>query len=126
MFSNLLVGVLASQVQEVKRSEQMGGERLVDVPDNGDRISDKEMLQRICICGCVDEEDAANCDCSCHRGIPCDDENCVVCKAEKALQLAKETFGRRTAPRSKASKKPTKKKTVKKASRKKSEKMIEE
>lgn len=116
MFSNLLVGALATQVQEVKRAEAVGSAPLpAQIPGNGDRVSDKEMLQRICICGCVDEEDAANCDCSCHQGEPCKDERCVVCQAKLAL----ETSGRRQPPKPKA---PAKKTTRKKAPRKKAAK----
>lgn len=95
LFSNLLVGIISSQVQEVKRAVQLGHEPPNPaVPSNGGRISDTEMLQRICICGCVDDEDASNCDCSCHKGEPCGQTGCVVCKA-LAVQMGSEVAERR-------------------------------
>lgn len=40
---------------------------------------DTEVLKRICICGCLDDEDASQCKCSCHKGEPCGQLNCVYC-----------------------------------------------
>lgn len=114
-FSNLLVGILARQVQEVARARQMGDpEPAPQASPSGHVVTDTEMLQRICICGCVDEADAANCDCECHseRGY-CIDARCAVCPAKRAL----ETSGRRQAPQprkkpGKARKKAAKKKAM--------------
>lgn len=111
MFSNLLVGFMATQVQEAGRAEALGMPSPSEETGNGERISDTEMLRRICVCGCVDEEDAAQCECSCHSGKPCDLEHCVVCRAKK-VQLASETSGRRRAP---VPKRPKKKRSRKKA-----------
>lgn len=114
MFSNLLIGVLKNQVREALNAQQAAVAAVPEAePGNGRPITDVEMLQRICICGCVDDEDAADCDCSCHRGQPCDRTDCVVCKAQRVL----ETAGRRQAPepkRKRAAKKTSRKKAAKK------------
>jgi len=123
MFSKILVGMIATQVQEAQ-----SGTAPTPVPNKAPDapISDKEMLQRICVCGCQDEEDAKDCDCTCHTVGYCDNENCVVCSAEK-LRRASETGSRRKAPVTKkkvAKKKAKKKVTKKKATKKKATKKV--
>jgi len=78
-YSSLVVGILMTKSREVRLPR-------VDRGDGGNgttRITDKEMLQRICACGCVDEEDASKCDCVCHQGGYCDNPECVVCPARR-------------------------------------------
>jgi len=105
-FSDLLVGMVAVQVQEAKTAIPPAPAPSIDRAP-----SDKEVLKTICICGCQDDEDAANCDCRCHTEGYCDDERCAVCAAKK-LALEQETSKRRKPPA------PTKKKSKKKAKKK--------
>lgn len=110
-YSSLIVGVLMTKSREVRLPK-------VDRGGNGsaERISDKEMLQRICACGCVDAEDEEKCDCVCHQGGYCDNPECVTCPARKLQDEAQKTAPppvEATAP-SKATKRPRKKATRKK------------
>ena len=78
------------------------------LPDNV--MTDTKMLKTICICGCVDAEDASRCDCDCHSVGYCEDVRCAVCPAKKE------------AAKDKPKKKPAKKKAAKKTTRKKAAK----
>jgi hypothetical protein len=109
VFSKMLVGMVAKRTQE-----HLAGQEPEAVDPNA-RPIDTEVLKTICVCGCQDEEDAADCECSCHRGVPCDSEKCVVCAAKKleaetaSPKASKsETSGRRRRGSKPATKKKSK------------------
>lgn len=116
--ANTLVSVIRRYREELKRgtpAEPPPEEKKAeDAGGNGVR-TDTEVLKTICVCGCQDEEDATDCTCSCHKGIPCDDPNCVVCQTKK--EQLKATSKKKSLPRKKApaKKKATKKKVAKKS-----------
>lgn len=126
--ANTLVSVLRRYREELKRGTPPPAppseEKEEEKPEGGNGVpSDTDVLKTICVCGCQDAEDAANCDCSCHKGVPCDKENCIVCQAKKeqlkaAAKTQKKTLPRKKATRKKgAKKKVTKKKATKKPGR---------
>jgi len=83
MFSNVLVNVVASVRHDMKPIET------TLVSDKPAPITDTEMLKKICICGCVDEEDAKTCKCVCHTKGHCDVLTCVYCQTVKQKQKEK-------------------------------------
>ena len=114
--ANTLVSVLRRYREELQRKSptQLNEETQPD-EEKKDVVTDTEKLKTICICGCQDEEDAANCSCSCHKGIPCDDERCVVCKAKKEeLKRAAITEDNKAKKKMPLSKKKTNKKKISK------------
>jgi hypothetical protein len=80
MFSNVLVNVVASVRHDLKPIET------TPVSEKPVPISDTEMLKKICICGCVDDEDTANCNCVCHTKGFCDVPTCIHCQTIKQKQ----------------------------------------
>lgn len=95
-FSNMLLGLVKTYAAEAagKTTENIYTQtvRFVeqnDKADNGckkpERISDVEMRRQICKCCCVDEADAAECDCECHTVGYCSDPECVVCAERQAM-----------------------------------------
>ncbi|MGD9209163.1 MAG: hypothetical protein PVI90_00230 [Desulfobacteraceae bacterium] len=114
--ANTLVSVLRRYREELQRKPPTQvSEEIQPKEEKGNIVTDTEKLKTICICGCQDEEDAANCSCSCHKGIPCDDERCVVCKAKKEeLKRTAVTKNNKVKKKTPSSKKTTKKKTNKK------------
>jgi hypothetical protein len=115
--ANLLLSIMAVQVQEAraaKRREDDGGNGVSQPKDSIEPITDKEMLNTICICGCQDEIDAVGCKCKCHTNGVCDDEECKVCPVKKVAIKALETSGRKKSPPAKP-----KRSRAKKASKKK-------
>lgn len=123
--ANTLVSVIRRYREELKRGTPPTPppEEKKDEPKSGNGVrTDTEVLKTICVCGCQDEEDAADCNCSCHKGVPCDNPNCVVCQTKK--EQLKAAAKKKTLPRKKAAKKaPAKKKVAKKkATRKKTTK----
>jgi hypothetical protein len=118
MFANMLLGMVATQVQEAKTAnvpEPIAAPG--ELADGTKVMTAEEVRQKYCICACQDDEDAENCECSCHKGVPCDDERCIVCQAKK-VQVKAETSGRR---RRTPATKPSKKKARRKTSRAKKE-----
>lgn len=84
--ANLILAVLTTNVNQAIQAYRDTGGASAKPPESTlpeDVISDTEMLKSICICGCVDEEDAANCDCNCHTVGYCDDPRCAVCPDKK-------------------------------------------
>lgn len=79
MFENLLLGLV-----EAHKNDRKKGLQAVVTPDGGVSVTDTDLLKTICICGCRDAEDAEECTCSCHKGIPCGKPNCSVCTAKQA------------------------------------------
>jgi hypothetical protein len=114
--ANTLVSVLRRYREELQRkSPTQSNEETQPDEEKKDVVTDTEKLKTICICGCQDEEDAANCSCSCHKGIPCDDERCVVCKAKKEeLKRAAITEDNKAKKKMPLSKKKTNKKKISK------------
>jgi len=112
-YSSLIVGILMTKSRESRLPKTE-----VAPIKNGERISDKEMLQRICACGCVDAEDEANCDCVCHQGGYCDNPNCVTCPARRLEDEAGKTDGKlaevKPVTKKRSTRKPGKKSTRKK------------
>jgi hypothetical protein len=82
--ANLILSILVGQVQTAKEAAKYM-DRPAPQPENGkpERISDVEMLKTICKCGCVDDEDAKDCDCECHTVGYCSDPDCAVCPDKK-------------------------------------------
>lgn len=99
----LMLGTIGVQI-----TRKQSGQAAMPSDTPQDRISDTELLKTICICGCQDEEDAADCDCPCHtdKGY-CENPKCSVCppKKEEAEKISK--------------KKPTRKPRAKKSTAKK-------
>jgi len=88
--ANLIVGIveehrknLEAKVQTATLSEP---DNLKKEPKKDDTPTDTELLQRICLCGCQDEEDARTCTCSCHTNASglCDNAACTSCRAREA------------------------------------------
>jgi len=107
--ANLILAVLTTNVNQAIQAHRDSGGTTSRAPEStlpDEVISDTEMLKRICICGCVDEEDAARCDCNCHSVGYCDDDKCAVCPAKKVV-AAKE-------PKKKVTKRKARKKATKK------------
>lgn len=128
--ANTIVSVLRRHYEEMNPTHATKKKEIATKIEEQEAIkviTDIEKLQTICICGCQDEEDAANCTCSCHKGIPCDDERCVVCKTKKEqLKAAAKTIKKKRGRPKKdtiLTKKITKRKnTKKKVSKKKTKK----
>jgi len=108
--SNLLVATLCRRAGEWERSGQPPippSSPSKELADGSKRFTEEESKNIHCAaCGCVDADDAAKCDCSCHKGKPCGNPQCVPCLA----LVEAETSGRRKptkkrAPRKKATKK---------------------
>jgi hypothetical protein len=120
--ANTLVSVIRRYREDLKRGvPETPVEEKKEETNGGNGIrTDTEVLKTICVCGCQDEEDAADCNCSCHKGVPCDREDCIVCQTKKeqlkAAATKKKTLPRKKAPAKKkvAKKKATRKKTTKK------------
>lgn len=112
-FSNLVVSVVAAHRRENCRQADEPRVSPEDVGVGKDAsISDVEMLKTICLCGCQDEIDAADCKCECHTKGWCDREDCVVCrKAEAEAKKSEKSPKKKT-------KKETKKTAKKKATKK--------
>jgi hypothetical protein len=107
--ANLVLAVLTTNVNRAIQAHRDSGGATAKAPESTlpeEIISDTEMLKRICICGCVDEEDAARCDCNCHTVGYCDDPRCAVCPAKKEAA--------EKAPKKKVYKKKARKKATKK------------
>lgn len=130
--ANTIVSVLRRHYEEMNPTAPKNPSSTTQTEENNEEkteiVTDRDILKTICICGCQDEEDAANCTCSCHKGIPCDNENCVVCKAKKeqlkaaATKPAKKSRGRpkgKTNTNKKITKKVTNKSKVNKKTTKK-------
>lgn len=84
--ANLILAILTTNVNQAIQAYRDTGGASAKPPESSlpdEIISDTEMLKRICICGCVDEEDAARCDCNCHSVGYCDDPRCAVCPGKK-------------------------------------------
>lgn len=79
MFENILVGIIRTIKNEVQ------GGLNVDVPEHvvSDPPKDTDVLKTICLCGCLDEIDAADCQCICHTKGFCDRPDCTVCRAKE-------------------------------------------
>lgn len=126
--ANTLVSVIRRYREDLKRGvPPPTTEATPEKPKNGNGSpSDMELLKTICICGCQDEEDAADCKCSCHKGVPCDQEHCVVCATKKerlkAATVKKALPGKKPAKKAASKKAPAKKKSAKKKATKKSPK----
>lgn len=102
----LLLGIVGVQLGR-KESQQ------AQMPQNDPSpvLTDKELLKTICICGCRDEEDAANCDCPCHHGGFCENPRCSVCPGKKAAIEASEQetkTRKKTTTKSRSKKAPAK------------------
>ena len=108
-YSNLVVSAVSFYRREVEKGAPPAPEEV----SKSDPPKDTDVLKTICLCGCQDEEDAAECRCVCHTKGWCDRPDCTVCREkEKAASVKKPA-------RKKATKKATKKKVTKKATRKK-------
>jgi hypothetical protein len=84
--ANLLIGV----IRGIKKDRSARKVPLIDKKDE-DVLTDEELLQTICVCGCRDASDIATCKCPCHEGKSCGREHCVVCSAAEATRSATET-----------------------------------
>lgn len=118
-FSNMLVGLVKTYANEAAGKETNNiftqTVRFVENADgsNGEsekpkRISDVEMRKKLCKCCCVDEEDAANCDCKCHTEGNCGDPECAVCASGGPVILLKKEPPKRKRVGKKAVKKKVK------------------
>jgi len=115
--ANTLVSVMRRYREELGRGTPPPEPPKEAKPEGGNGVPlDTDVLKTICVCGCQDAEDAQDCDCSCHKGVPCDKEQCVVCLAKKEqLKAAAAKPKKKALPRKKAvRKKATKKKATKK------------
>ena len=107
--ANLILAILTTNVNRAIQANRDSGGTTSRPPEATlpeDVVSDTEMLKRICICGCVDEEDAARCDCDCHSAGYCDDERCAVCPDKK--RVAEASPKKKKATKKKATKRPKK------------------
>jgi len=90
--ANLILAILTTHVSRAVQSANAADGKVPSsgAPTTPGIISDTEMLKTICICGCVDEDDASKCDCSCHSVGYCQDEKCAVCPDKrKSLSTVK-------------------------------------
>jgi hypothetical protein len=109
--ANLILAILTTNVNQAIQAYRDTGGASAKPPEStlpDEIISDTEMLKRICICGCVDEEDAARCDCSCHTVGYCDDPRCAVCPDKKSAAEAKPKKKKVTKKKAAKRKKATK------------------
>ncbi|MBT8428378.1 MAG: hypothetical protein KJN79_00555 [Gammaproteobacteria bacterium] len=91
--ANLILAILTTNANKaIQAFRDTGGQTSVPpqstLPDKTERVSDKEMLQTICICGCVDDEDVQSCNCECHTVGHCQDPRCSVC-GERPREVVK-------------------------------------
>lgn len=117
--ANLVLAVLTTNVNQAIQAHKDSGGLVSRPPESTlpeEIITDTEMLKRICICACVDEQDASRCDCACHTVGYCDDVRCAVCPAKK--EAAGNTKAKKTTKKTTKKKKITKKAVAKRSPRK--------
>lgn len=85
MFEQLLIGLITSCRADLTHVAS------AEAPSPDGVVTDTEMLKKICVCGCQDEEDSRSCKCSCHQGVPCGNPQCVVCAAAAIQAMASAT-----------------------------------
>lgn len=81
--SNLLVGLVEEHRKVLETRKATPAEIApVEAKPAAPTVTDTELLQTICFCGCQDEEDAKDCPCSCHTNPSglCDNPSCVGCR----------------------------------------------
>lgn len=122
--ANLILAVLTTNVNQAIRAHKDSGGETSRAPESTlpeEVMTDTEMLKTICICGCVDEEDASQCDCACHSVGYCGDVRCAVCPDKKAAaeskpkkkKVAKKKVAKKQAAKKKVAKKRAAKKVTK-------------
>ena len=112
MFANVLINTVAAVRHNMSPLTQPLKEPDPEIPQ---RVSDTDMLKQICICGCVDEEDAKNCSCVCHTQGFCDVPTCTYCqniKKEHKNKPLKESKTKHTKTVAKHAKRGRKKKDL--------------
>jgi hypothetical protein len=88
--SGMLTGVKAKDVEE-KEDKKESEEVKEDI------VTDVEMLKKVCAnCGCQDEGDMAECNCPCHDGKSCGNDQCIICKDLDNYELKKKKKKRKT------------------------------
>lgn len=88
--SGLLSGIPAGQMADINNEKKEETIKDVEEEEKVEVETDIDALKRVCAnCGCQDEEDMKKCDCSCHVGKPCGNENCIICKDLSEYKLIK-------------------------------------
>lgn len=108
-YSNLVV----SAVSFYRRELEKGTPPPKEEKPKEEPLKDTDVLKTICLCGCQDEADAADCQCVCHTKGWCDRPDCTVCRKKEA-ESKKPVKKKAPARKKAAKKKATKKKTTRK------------
>jgi hypothetical protein len=96
--ANLILAILTTQVDHAIKAKKA---QVLSEKSDSSVITDTELLKKICICGCQDEEDALDCDCKCHTDGFCKEENCLVCKEKRLSSTAKKKKSKKKVRKSK-------------------------
>lgn len=113
-YSNLVVSSI-SFYRRQRQNVAVAGVEPEEKPNGGNGVPrDTDVLKTICLCGCQDEIDSADCDCECHTEGVCQREDCVFCRSQPRPKSKKVTKKGPTRKKSYTKKKATKKSTRKK------------